>query len=600
MESDRNSLFDDPGRYRRTTQALAPLRSADVAPEGYDIYPSHPLPAGSIAHGFGSLAQRIARCERVIIDGFAGIPWDDFRKRLDGELRYLGVQTEWLAIDNALHEADAIGRLVRPFLGGDDPLWGTRFTGTIDDFFDKDKIQRIVPSVNASLSILYGTGASLGGWHGYLVYVDLPKNEIQYRARAGCATNLASDRILPPKEAYKRSYFVDWPSLGQLRRRILTQIDLFVDGQRADDPVFASGKVVRGALREMSRSFFRARPWFEPGPWGGDWMKRRIRTLPQEAPNYAWSFELIAPENGLMFRSDDYLLELSFDTLMQAHASQVLGRAYARFGEEFPIRFDYLDTVNGGNLSVQCHPRPDYIRRHFGENFTQDETYYIVDAEPGARVYLGFTADADADLLRQELEESARTGATVDIDRYVNSMQVSRGDLLLIPNGTIHGSGAGNLVLEISATPYIFTFKMYDWIRRDLDGNLRPLNIERAWENLYVDRRGDTIAAKFRSTPRLLREEPGRRLVHLPTHPEHFYDVVRYEFDDDVIVETDGDCHVMNLVEGEAISVEVEGCQGRRINTAESFVVPADAGRYRLVNRGPGRAKVVRAWVKRE
>ena len=85
----------------------------------------------------------------------------------------------------------------------------------------------------------------------------------------------------------------------------------------------------------------------------------------------------------------------------------VLGDCAGRFGLDFPIRYDFLDTVEGGNLSIQCHPRPGYARKHFGETFTQDECYYILDCSPGARVYLGFQAGINPPEFRQALEHSA-------------------------------------------------------------------------------------------------------------------------------------------------------------------------------------------------
>ncbi len=585
--------------WRQTTQTLMPA-SHPGRPGHYDLYPAHPLPPGAVRRGVDALAQVLAAqgARQVVLDGYVGVFWEDLRERLDRAFRTLGRRSAWRDVSQALKPPTAIQSLVMPFLGGDDPLFGTRFTGTLADLFDRERLQGLAPDPQADVTVLYGCGAALAGWSGPLVYVDLPKNELQFRARAGAATNLGCSHPDAPKAMYKRFYFVDWPALNGHKAALVDRVDWLVDGQRPHDPTFLAGDVWRQALDRMAHSWFRARPWFEPGPWGGQWLKRHIPELPAEAPNYAWSFELIAPENGLLVEGDGLLVEFSLDWLMYRNHRAILGRGAARFGTDFPIRFDYLDTVEGGPLSLQCHPRPEYMREHFGEPFTQDETYYILDCVPGAQVYLGFQEEIDPSAFRNALERSLREGVPVEVERFVRTEPAHPGALFRIPSGTVHCSGPGNLVLEISATPYIFTFKMYDWLRRDLDGRPRPLNIQRAFENLVFERQGERAHRELVSRPRTVEKGPDWRIVHLPTHPEHFYDVWRYEFETEIQGETRGSPHVMNLVEGSAVALEMADGTAAVLHFAESVVVSAGAGLYRLRNLGRGTAQVVVAFLK--
>lgn len=487
---------------------------------------------------------------------------------------------------------------MQPFLGTYDSVWGTKCSLTLKDFYKKGKLTQQSPDNEYDINIVIGPAAVLSDWNAPVIYIDLPKNELQFRMRAGSITNLGSNKDNQPFYMYKRFYFVDWVLLNEHKKGILDKISIIADGQWLDDINWMFKTDLVEGLNKLSHSVFRVRPWFEPGAWGGQWIKNNISRLNTDVVNYAWSFELIVPENGLVFESNGYLLEVSFDFLMFNNQREVLGKHAEEFGDEFPIRFDFLDTFDGGNLSIQCHPSLQYIQENFGERITQDETYYILDCQDNARVYLGFQEDINPVEFKNTLENSQDTGVEVNIENYVQSHPAQKHDLFLIPNGTIHSAGAGNLVLEISATPYIFTFKMYDWLRLDLDGNPRPINIEHAFNNLDFNRKGDLVQQELISKPAVIEQGEDWQLIHLPTHPRHFYDVHRVEFDKEIAVETNDSCHVMMLVEGQSVSIETFDGTKQEFAFAETFVVPAAAKSYVLTNLGKGRAKVIKAFIK--
>lgn len=565
----------------------------------YDIYPSFNIGSSRIFRGLETLAEKIADKKIVILDGFSGVPFDILKTGLDSFLKVNhDIAARWINVNDFLKTEDEINKMILPFLGGDDPLFGKRTTLSLRDFFTVEKLRKISLTDHSEHIIIYGMGACLIKNEGFRIYVDLPKNEHQFRSRAGKVTNIGSSFPDDPKVMYKRFYFVDWVVLGRHKKDILNRIDILVDGQRADDITWINGNDFRKSLHDLGLNAFRARPWFEPGTWGGSWIRKNIHGINRDVPNYAWSFELITPENGLIFESSGLMIEFSFDFLMFQEAEAVLGDCHVRFRSDFPIRFDFLDTFDGGNLSIQCHPRPDYMKENFGENFTQEETYYILDTKGNADVYLGFSEDIDKKEFSTVLKESLNLNVPVDIEKFVQKHPSHKHDLFLIPYGTIHGSGKNNLVLEISTTPYIFTFKMYDWLRPDLDGKPRPLNIERGMDNLFFERKGDKIIDEFISRPVQLEAGTDWQMCHLPTHPSQLYDIIRYRFNTSIKVRTNRKCHVLSLVEGQSVVVTPIYGSGRRFSYAETFVIPAAIESYEVLNESDEQAILVVAFVK--
>ncbi|MGD8778686.1 MAG: class I mannose-6-phosphate isomerase [Ignavibacteria bacterium] len=591
----------------------APLpENAFDYPKGlYEKYPAFKIGDNKINKGYRYLAESIAGkinkgLRVLVIDGYQGVDWKHFINKLTEELKEENIDARTIDFEECLYNEDKINETVKDFLGGDDRIFGKHFPLSVETFFDPVKVLklRIDASIlraekSGALTIFYGTGAALLELWDELWYVDLPKDILQERFREGKVKNITGKSVSGFEEFYKRSYFIEWPSLNRLKRNILSSIELFIDYTDVESPLSLAGKELRETLTEIARTPFRVKPWFFPGPWGGQFMKGHME-LEKDKPNYAWSFEVIVPENGVIIESSGNKLEFAFDWLMYQNHKDVLGKAADQFKYEWPIRLDYLDTIDGGNLSTQVHPCPNYIKKEFGETYTQDETYYIVNSKPGATVYLGLKESTDVNEFKSALEDSIEKETEVDIGKYVNSEPSKPHDLFLIPNGTVHCSGEGNLVLEISATPYIFTFKIYDYLRRDLEGNLRPINIERGFENIRSERDEKFVKENLLAVPDLIWEGKDWQLYELYNKPFTFYNIYRLEFESEYELNTNGFAYAVNLVEGESIELKSKNGRVERLSYLESMIIPAAAEKVEIKNLSKKKSKLVLVKVKEE
>ena len=463
----------------------------------------------------------------------------------------------------------------------EDRVFGLVSHHRIEDFYPTEKISELNIALKQmkGLVIVYGFGASQIDYD-HLIYVGLTRWEIQLRYRNG----LSNFKKNNPKEdilkKYKRGYFIEWRVADQIKENTIHEMIYYIDYTNIKKPGMISKNSYDQALDITTNKPFRMVPYFDPGVWGGHWMKEVCGLNPLKK-NYAWSFDGVPEENSIALGFGDRSIEIPAQDLVQFRPVNLMGnRVHARFGKHFPIRFDLLDTMGGGNLSLQVHPLTEYIFEEFGMPFTQDESYYILDAEPDGTVYLGFKENIDQKSFRDDLLKAEKGMISFDAEKYVNLFSAKKHDHYLIPAGTVHCSGKNTMVLEISATSYIFTFKMWDWNRLGMDGLPRPVHLKHAFKSVQYER--DTTYVKDQLINHIVKINEHEEITGL--HEREFLETRRFTFKDDLIIKTLGSVNMANLVGGKMM--EIQSMQNEFepyiIHYAETFVIPATINEFKV------------------
>jgi mannose-6-phosphate isomerase class I len=589
----------------------------------YDTQPTIALPAGERILRGAAAWQAVRRAARqrtessttssapvILVDSYPGVDL----ATLTGEIAAALPEYTIRNVEDAALPIGEINQLIEPNLT-DDRVFGVLSHLTLEAFYNPEALENLAASITASglPTVVVGWGAALIGRRvtaPTYVLVDMARWELQLRQRAGASNWRAANGDEDNLRKYKRGFFVEWRVGDRHKRTLFDVLDFVFDGNaiastepRDHEAGAITGDAFRATLRTAAQRPFRVVPFFDPGVWGGQWMKTLIGLDPSKA-NYAWCFDCVPEENSLLLEGDGGVIEIPALDLVLREPAQLLGeKTYARFGAEFPIRFDFLDTMDGGNLSLQVHPLTDYIQNVFGMHYTQDESYYLLDAAPGAEVYLGLKEGIHPAAMMEDLAAASDPARPFPAKTYVNTYPARKHDHFAIPAGTVHASGADSMVLEISATPYIFTFKLWDWGRLGLDGVPRPVHLEHGGKNIQWDRDSAWVQKNLLDQVETIRAVPGVVEERTGLHELEFIETRRHWFEESAAHDTDGTVNVLNLVEGDEVQVvsPTGAFTPFVVHYAETFIVPASVGPYiveKTRNSRVGTFATIKAYVR--
>ncbi|MDP4205017.1 MAG: mannose-6-phosphate isomerase [Bacteroidota bacterium] len=224
--------------------------------------------------------------------------------------------------------------------------------------------------------------------------------------------------------------------------------------------------------------------------WGGSKLKTCFNKEFAPLPNAGESWELSGVEGNISEITNGYLAGNDLQDLIEVFMGELVGdKVYERFGEEFPLLIKFIDAND--DLSIQVHPG-DELSKERHNAFGKTEMWYVLQADPGAKLISGFSKQIDKEVYLKHLEENT-------LEEILNSEEVKAGDVFFIPAGRVHAIGKGLLIAEIQQTSDV-TYRIYDYNRRDDKGETRELHTELALDAIDFTYH-DNYRTKYTAAP---------------------------------------------------------------------------------------------------
>ncbi len=556
----------------------------------------------------GKSREEDGRSIVIAFDGYIGAQWEQIINLVSQHLILNSLSVSVIDFSGIFKSSDQLDHLFAENLDTDpekDPvmLFGRLYDGTYENMLDGEKLKALVKRLatagkgrgDSEVIIVFGCGCTvraLRPLYDYILYFDVTPKSVISRARKGYFRNLGDLTARPIKEFIRRCYYIDFEVAVKQRKVLMDNgaIDFYAASDEVDNIKLIPWRAFNSIMSALVKYPIRCKPVYLEGIWGGQYIKK-LRRLPDDMRNCAWVYDLIPLEVSIVVEAGCIKTEFPFFTFVQKEGINLMGEdCVKKFKGYFPVRFNYDDTWHSnGNMSIQVHSDHEYNIRNFNEHGRQDESYYVVATGHGAKTYLGFNEGADVDEFIREVKRSEKDFTPVDYEKYVNSVPSRPGVQILLPAGTLHASGRNQIVLEIgSLTVGSYTYKLYDYLRSDLDGVPRPIHTWHGENSVRKERTSSWVRENLVQDPLLLRQGDKWAEYIIGDHDLLYFSLRRLEFEHSVEDNTGGRFHVLNLVDGERVMIQSVDDPGLYYiqNYLDIVIVPAVMGRYIIKNLG--------------
>lgn len=315
----------------------------------------------------------------------------------------------------------------------------------------------------------------------------------------------------------------------------------------------------------MSRLVMFLKPVFKEKIWGGDRLRDFGYEIPSNKTGECWAFS--AHPNGESIVKNGELKGKTLRELWENHR-EIFGNLK---GNKFPLLVKIIDAND--DLSVQVHPNDDYARKNEKGELGKTECWYILDCEEDSEMVYGINAKS-----KEELNRMIDAGNWDDLLRRI---PIKKGDFFFVPSGTVHALKSGTLVLETQQNSDT-TYRLYDYDRRDKEGNLRELNIDKSKDVIKVP----FIDKQIKSEIEILEGMIKTKLIQ-----STYFTVYKYDINGKIELEQNEPFILSSVIEGNGILKVAE--EEYKIKKGDHFMLSSETKKYII----EGNLKIIASHV---